>query len=58
MELKAQSTEAEAGIRKTVVEPVRLRMKVELKGRRSLTEPEGRNVEAKPEEWSPEAADG
>ncbi len=31
---------------------------MELKGRRSLTEPEGRNDEAKPEEWSPEAADG
>ncbi len=31
---------------------------MELKGRRSLTEPEGLSDEAKTEEWSPEAADG
>ncbi len=46
------------GIRKTAVEPVRLRMKMELKGRRSLTEPEGWSDEAKPDEWSPKVADG
>ncbi len=40
---------AEAGILKTATEPARLRMKAE---------PEGRSDEAKPEEWSLDAADG
>ncbi len=31
---------------------------MELKGRRSLTEPEGQSDKAKTEEWSPEAVDG
>ncbi len=37
---------------------MRLRMKVEPKGRRSLTEPEGWSDEVKPEERSPKVADG
>ncbi len=36
---------------------MRLRMKEELKGKKSLPEPEGRNDKAKPEEWSPETAE-
>ncbi len=51
-------TDAEAGIRKAVVEPERQRTEEEPKGRRSLTEPEGQRDEAQPEEWSPEATDG
>ncbi len=58
VELIAQATKAETGIRKITVEPEQLRTNAEAEGRRSLTEPEGRSEKAKPEEWSPEAADG
>lgn len=54
----AQVTEAKAWTRQTVVERKRLRMKEELKGRKSLTEPKGQKDETLPEDRSPEATDG
>ncbi len=40
VEKMAQMSKAQAGIRKAAVEPERQRTKVDLEGRRSLTEPE------------------
>ncbi len=43
-EQMSPATKSEVGIRKPVVEPKQLRTKVELAGRKSLTEQEGRDV--------------